>query len=156
MFNPSKRSILGLVFCTGMVGAMASQSGTPVAAAHAPVAVDATLQSQTLRVTGSNFNPGSRVAIALVNTRTWKMVARGSTYAQFAIRQCSWTIRDCSEPNPAAGTVSYTMYLKHLLKASNLHVLYRSAGVTGSQAVRAVAQTPSRCDKGELDCLPTS
>jgi hypothetical protein len=156
MFNPSKRSLLGLVFCTGMVGAMAATSASPASAAPAAVTVNATLQTQTLKVTGSHFAPGSKVAIALVNTRTWKMVATGSTYAQFAIRQCSWTIRDCSEPNPAAGTISYVMHLKHLFKASNLHVLYRSAGLTGSHAVRAVAQTPSRCNKGELDCLPTS
>lgn len=144
MLTPSKRTILGLALCTGMVGAMASQTDTPVLAAHAPITMDATLQSQTLQVTGSHFTPGSRVEIALVNTRTWKMVATGSTYAQLAIRQCSRTIRDCSESNPAAGTVTYTLQLQHLLKASNLQVLYRSAGHSGSHAVRAVAYAPPK------------
>ena len=85
----------------------------------------------TLHITGSNFAPGSQVRIAVMTTSPWKLFAKGSTYAQFAIRQCSWTYRDYSEPNPAAGTISYTMHLKSLLKTSNLVVLYRSTGHTG-------------------------
>jgi len=136
MITPLKRSILGLVLCAGTVGAMASEAAPPVAAAPAPVRVNATLQSYTLQVTGSNFKPGSWLTIGLVNARSMKLVARVSTYAQFAIRQCSWTIRDCSEPNPAAGTISYTIHLRHLVKASNLVVLYRYAGRLAMLAVK--------------------
>jgi len=138
----------------GVVGAVASQSATSIAAIPQPV-MEATLQSQTLHVTGLNFSPGGKVAIALVNTRTMKLVAKGSTHAQLAIRQCAWTIRDCSEPNPAAGTISYTMHLKRAMSASDLELLYRSAGKTRSQTVKASVQTvspPRRCGV-RADCV---
>ena len=100
MFNPSKRSILALAFCTGLVGAMAA-SASPASAATPTVTVNATLLSQTLKVTGAHFVPGNRVAIAVVNTSNWKLVAKGATYAEVAIRQCRpWSYRDCTEPNP--------------------------------------------------------
>jgi hypothetical protein len=156
MFNPSKRSLLALALCTGMIGAMAATSASPASAAPAAVTVNATLQTQTLKVTGSNFVPGSKVAIAVVNTSTWKMVATGSTYAQFAVRQCSpLPYPNCSEPNPLAGSISYSMHLKAVAKASDLHVLYRSAGKTGSQAVQDSVQTasPPRHCGFRADCI---
>ena len=75
MFTRNKRSVLGLVLCAGVVGAIASGSATSVAAIPEPV-MEATLQSQTLHLIGSNFRPGDKVAVALVNTRSMKLVAR--------------------------------------------------------------------------------
>jgi len=153
MFTSRTVSILALALC-----AMAAGATTPALAAHAAAASaapkvavvghvstylatarnprrDQMVRQLTLRITGSHFVPGSRVAIALVNTRTWEIMARGSTYAGFAVRQCSWTIRDCSEPNPRAGTIDYRVLLSPAPAAPNLLVLYRSAGDAGMQGV---------------------
>ena len=156
MFTPSKRSILGLALCTGMIGGMAATSASPASASTAAVTVNATLLSQTLKVTGSHFTPGSKVAIAVVNTSSWKLVAKGATYAEVATRQCRpWSYRDCTEPNPLAGTISFSLHLKRAAKASDLHVLYRSAGLTGSQSVQDSTQTasPPRHCGFRADCI---
>jgi hypothetical protein len=156
MFTRNKCSVLGLVLCAGVVGAIASGSATSVAAIPEPV-MEATLQSQTLHVIGSNFGPGGTVAIALVNTRAMKLVAKGSTHAQDSVvwAPCPWNYSLCAKPNPKAGTLSYTMHLKRAMSASNLELLYRSAGKTRSQAVKAAVQTvtpPPRCGVRVATC----
>ena len=154
MITPLKRSILGLILCAATAaGATAPGLATSSAAVPSKPTISVTarvttvylnvptpraiaVRRSTLHITGSGFTPGSRVTIAVVNTSSWKLFAKISTYAQFAIRQCSWTIRDCSEPNPAAGTISYTLHLKQVVKASNLVVLYRYAGRLAMLAVK--------------------
>ena len=152
MITSRRLSILGLALCITAAGATAPALARHVAAASAAPTVAVVghvsthyvkshnpegyaVHQMTLRITGSNFVPGGRVTIALVNIRTWEIVAKGSTYAEFAIRQCSWTIRDCSEPNPRAGTIDYRLRLSSAPAAANLVMLYRSAGRTGMHGV---------------------
>jgi hypothetical protein len=137
---------------------MASGSATSVAAIPEPV-MEATLQSQTLHLTGSNFKPGGKVSIALVNTRAMKLVAKGSTYAEDAViwAMCPWDYGLCSKPNPNEGTISYTMHLKRAMAASDLELLYRSAGQTRLQEVTAAPQPvspPHQCDTRAACILP--
>jgi hypothetical protein len=144
--------ILGLALCGTAAGAMAPGLATPSVAAPATPRIAVTAQVTTsylsmpsrdetfrtiavhrltLHITGSHFTPGSKVRIAVMNTHPWKLFAKGSTYAGFAIRQCPRAIHDCSEPNPRAGTIDYRMRFSSFPAAANLVVLYRSAGHTG-------------------------
>jgi hypothetical protein len=90
-----------------------------------------------LRITGSNFKPGRKVGIAVINTFRWEVLAKGSTYAQRATTRvvCGHDFELCSRPNPRAGTFDYRVRLSYAPAASNLLVLYRTAGDAGMQAV---------------------
>jgi len=100
------------------------------------------LHRLTLHITGSNFTPGSKVRIAVMNTSPWKLFAKGSTFAQDAViaTLCPPGHEVCSQPNPQAGTIDYRMRFSYVPAASNLVVLYRSAQHTGIHDVTLTQQ----------------
>jgi hypothetical protein len=142
-------SILGLALCA-TAGAMAPGLATPSLAAPTTPTIAVTeqvstsylpgsyqtvvLHRLTLHITGSGFTPGSKVRIAVMNTAPWKLLAKGSTYAQPSVvlaGVCAPGHEGCSRPNPRAGTIDYRMRFSYVPAASNLVVLYRSAQHTG-------------------------
>ena len=156
MFKSRKLGILGLALCATIAGATAPGLTTHVSAAPAAptVAVAARLstsylnvpipraiavQRLTLHITGSNFTPGSKIRLAVMDTSSWEVFARGSTKAQAAVITwaCGFAADPgvCSRPNPKAGTIDYRMRITNPPATSNLAVLYRSAGPTGMRNV---------------------
>jgi hypothetical protein len=154
MFTHRKLIIPGLALCAMMAGATAPGLAARVSAAPAAPTIKVAAQVSTsylsmpsrdetfrtiavhrltLRITGSNFTPGSKVRIAVMNTSPWKLFAKGSTYAQDAVSSdlCPNGRALCSWPNPRAGTIDYRMRFSYAPAASSLVVLYRSAGHTG-------------------------
>jgi hypothetical protein len=153
MFTPRKLSILGLALCAAMAGVTAPRLAARVSAAPAAPTIKVaaqvstsylsmpsrdetfrtiTVHRLTLHITGSNFTPGSKVRIAVMNTSPWKLFAKGSTFAQRAVIS-GWCPGHemCTRPNPQAGTIDYHMRFSYVPAASNLVVLYRSAQQTG-------------------------
>ncbi len=119
-------SILGLALCA-TAGAIAPGLATPSSAASTTPTIAVTAQVSTsylpgsyqnvvvhrltLHITGSNFTPGSKVRIAVMNTSPWKLFAKGSTFAQDAVTAalCPPGHEVCTRPNPQAGTIDYRM-----------------------------------------------
>ena len=154
MFTPRKLSILGLTLCAAMAGVTAPGLAARVSAAPAAPTIKVAAQVSTsylsmpapdetfrtiavhqltLHISGSNFTPGSKVRIAVMNASPWKLFAKGSTFAQDALLSdlCPNGHEVCSRPNPRAGTIDYRMRFSYAPAASSLVVLYRSAGHTG-------------------------
>ena len=176
MLTSRRVSILGLALCAVAAGATTPALTTRVAAAPAApkVAVvghisthlvaapnsrrDHIVRQLTLHITGSNFVPGSTVSIAVMNTSTWEVLAKGAMPAQRATTSviCGHDFKLCSQPNPRAGTIDYRIRLRSAPPAfltwmcghehevcsrpnpaavAHLLVLYRSAGDAGMQGV---------------------
>ena len=151
MITTLKRSILGLALCAMTAGTIAPGLATPISAAPAAPTLAVSAQVKTyilpgsygtvklhrliLHITGSNFTPGSKVRIAVMNSSSWKLLAKGSTFAQDAViaELCPPGHEVCSRPNPQAGTIDYRMRFSSVPAASNLLVLYRSASHLGMQ-----------------------
>jgi hypothetical protein len=145
-------SIVGLALC-GTAGAVTFGHTAPISAAPtAPtIAVTAHLTTSylpgsyqtvafhhlALHVTGSNFAPGSRVRLAIINVARWELLRHGVTQAQPATISviCGHDFMTCSRPNPRAGRIDYRMRLNAAPRAANLLVLYRTAGDAGMQTV---------------------
>jgi len=138
-------SIVGLLLCSAVLVAAVPELATPASAAPRVSAVSASLQSHSVLVTGSQFQPGGKVTLTLVNVVSSKeravfvVLARRSTRAQYATIACPGPgmAPGCSLPNPKAGTISVHMRLSRARQASNLMVFYRSGGRTGLEAVSA-------------------
>jgi hypothetical protein len=98
---------------------------------------DHTAHQLTLRIIGSDFVPGSRVGIAVMNAARWDVLATGSTHAQRATTQviCGHDFKTCSQPNPRAGTFSYRVWLSPVPRAADLLVLYRTDRDAGMQGI---------------------
>jgi hypothetical protein len=145
MFTLRKLSILGLLLCSTVLVTAVPDLATPTSAAPRVSAVSASLQSNTVTITGSRFQPGSRVTLTLVGVissrerAVFVVLARRSTLAQYATTGCPGPGMGpgCSRPNPQAGTISIRMRLARARQAANLMVFYRSAGRTGLEAVNA-------------------
>ena len=137
---------------TASIG-LAAPAATPTTAAPSPTLhVDARPYGYTihapggdhfvslglkLHITGRDFHPGSKVALAVVNTIGWKFLARGETYADVDVvaRSCPWGHSMCWTANPRAGMIDYRIRLDNPPAASNLQVLYRSASTQGTETV---------------------
>jgi hypothetical protein len=144
-----KPSILGLTVCAAAAGvtipALTGHPGIASAAVprvavighvHASVAANHN-KRLTLHITGSNFTPGSRVRIAVVNTFSLNVLAKQIVRAQPANMlvvtgdESHWYMA----PNPRAGSIDDQLRLGTAPAASNLLVLYRSTRNSGMQGV---------------------
>jgi hypothetical protein len=151
MFTPWKPGIRGLAVCAATAGvtitSLSGHMGAASAAApkvavigqvHAAVAATASHNKQlSLHITGSNFAPGSKVRIAVLNTFWLKVLAKQVVRAQPA-RMLVATPDESHmylAPNPQAGSIDYSFRLGSAPAASNLLVLYRSSGNSGMQSV---------------------
>jgi len=94
-------------------------------------------QGLALHVTGANFPEGQKVSVAVMDTSEWRMLYRGSVFAQPALvaSECPSGHFGCPEPNPAARTIDYRIRLSGLTSASNLELVYRWAGHSSMQGV---------------------
>lgn len=152
MFTFARLSVLGLALCAMTVGgaapAFAKNPTTPVPAVavtghvttqylNSPTPRAVAIHWMTLRITGSNFLPGAKVNIGVLYTGAWELLFTGSTRAQRAMTTwvCGQEHSVCSQPNPHAGRIDYRLRLSSAPAASNLLVLYRSAGRAGTSAV---------------------
>ena len=82
-----KRSFLALLIAPAAFGVTMAGSAS-AARAHQPTTVRAILQGHTVQVSGRNFAPGTRVAIALLDTRTLRSAITGSVMTEPATYQC--------------------------------------------------------------------
>ena len=136
MFSARRLRILGLALCVTTAGAVlpalarhssaASASQELQVVGHRSLYIadytrnpdrDVLAYRLTLHITGSNFGSSREVGIAVVNASRWAVVARGGTHSQ------------------PAGTIDYKMLLSPAPDATDLFVLYRSAGHLGMQTV---------------------
>jgi hypothetical protein len=118
----------------GSVSAASRGGAGPVSAAraHQPTTIRATLEGQTLHVTGGNFNPGSRVAIAVINTRTWRALFTVSAMTEAATYRClKGTSVVCGQRDPNAGDLSVEITVQRMTSPRVLAVLFRSGGEVG-------------------------
>src|SRR5260370_36679588 len=106
MLTPRQLSTLGLALCAAVAGVTPPRLAARVSAAPATPTIKVAAQVSTsylsmpsrdetfrtiavhrltLHITGSDFTPGSKVRIAVMNTAPWKVFAKGSTFAQDAV-----------------------------------------------------------------------
>jgi hypothetical protein len=126
-----KRSLLALLIAPIALGAVMAGSAS-AARAHQPIAIRATLQGRTLQVTGRNFDPGTRIAIAVLDTRSWRALFAGSAMAEPATYQCrKGTSVMCGLRDPDVGELSFDTTLQRPPSPQVLAVLYRSRAEIG-------------------------
>jgi hypothetical protein len=108
------------------------------ARAHQPIVLQATLKGRVLHVAGRNFAPGTRVALATIDTETWQTVSKGSTMSEPAIYQCRKGAGDaCGTQDPLAGEISFEEVLPSKADKADLAVFYHSGAEIGVSQVRA-------------------
>jgi hypothetical protein len=156
MVNSRRFSMLGVALCLAATGStVTSPARTMAAAPAAPRVVvvghvstylvyqftnpdrDVIGHRLTLRISGSDFLPGAMVRIAVINTSSWKVLARDVTFAQPAPR--TWKCRNhshlCAQAEGATGSIDDRFHFRPAPAAHNLLVLYRYAGDPGVSPV---------------------
>lgn len=131
-----KRSFLALLIAPAAFGVTMAGSAS-AARAHQPTTVRATLQGRTVQVTGRNFAPGTRVAIALLDTHTWRALFTGSVMTEATTYRCrKGTSVMCGLRDPDAGDLYLETTLQGPTRPQILAVLYRWGAAIGLGRVR--------------------
>jgi hypothetical protein len=113
---------------------LGSASAAP---AHQPIALLTTQEGRTIHITGSHFTPGATVTIAVLNTRTWHVLAAGSTRSEPAVYPCPPSANAaCGQSDPHAGRLYFQTTLRQRVSSSVLVVLYRSGNQIGLKHVQ--------------------
>jgi hypothetical protein len=93
--------------------------------------MQATIHGSALNLRGDNFTPGSAVAVAAIDARSWRIASRARIQAEPATYPCpTGASVFCGQRNPTAGHLDARMTV-HVRSHSQLRVLYRSGGTVG-------------------------
>jgi hypothetical protein len=125
-----------LVSLTALPILLSALTLAPVSAAPSPQAsIQATIHGTSLTLRGTNFAPSTRVGIAVIDARSWHVVATARVTTEPATYNCpTGASVFCGQADPAAGQLDARITVR-APSGSLLHLLYRAGNDVGFLAI---------------------